>query len=59
MDNEELLQQTINVTLERLGKQSMSYEAEIANLNAKVIMLNSEVNSLRQKVNSLETQEDS
>lgn len=59
MDNEELLQQTINITLERLGKQSMSYEAEIANLNAKIIMLNSEISSLRQKVSSLESAEDS
>jgi len=40
MTNEELLQKTLNSTIERLGRQAISYEAEIANLNSQIIMLN-------------------
>jgi hypothetical protein len=39
MTNEEILQRTLNTTLERIAKQAMSYEAEIANLNAQLIMI--------------------
>jgi len=59
MNNEELLQEVINITLERFGKQSMMYETEIANLNAKVIILNSQIKDLNDKMESLQNQEDS
>tara|TARA_R110000803_G_scaffold145443_1_gene211246 strand:+ start:968 stop:1153 length:186 start_codon:yes stop_codon:yes gene_type:complete len=39
MTNEDLLRKTLNSTIERLGKQAISYEAEIANLNSQIIML--------------------
>ena len=47
MTNEELLQKTLNSTVERLGRQSMNYEAEIANLNSQIILLASQVEELR------------
>jgi prefoldin subunit 5 len=47
MTNEELLQKTLNSTIERLGKQSMNYEVEIANLNSQIILLASQVEELR------------
>ena len=46
MTNEELLQSTLNATIERMGKQATSYEAEIANLNAQIILLNNRLNEL-------------
>jgi hypothetical protein len=46
MINEQVLQQTLNVTLDRFSKQTMSYEVEIANLNAQIIILNSQLESL-------------
>jgi hypothetical protein len=39
MTNEELLQKTLNATIERLGRQAIGYEAEIANLNSQIIIL--------------------
>ena len=39
MTNEDLLRKTLNSTIERLGKQAISYEAEIATLNSQIIML--------------------
>lgn len=51
MTNEELLQATLNSTIERLGKQATSYEAEIANLNAQIVILNNQVqNLIKEKV---------
>jgi hypothetical protein len=44
--NEQVLQQTLNVTLDRLGKQAIAYEVEIANLNAQLIVLNYQLESL-------------
>jgi len=41
MNNEEVLQKTINILLERIARQTAAYESEIANLNAKIIVLNS------------------
>lgn len=35
----EQLQKTLNATIERMARQSMNYEGEIANLTAQVIML--------------------
>jgi prefoldin subunit 5 len=46
MTNEELLQKTLNATIERLGRQAMNYEAEIANLNSQIVILSSQVNEL-------------
>jgi prefoldin subunit 5 len=46
MNNEELLQQVLNMTLERLGKQASTYESEIANLHAQILVLNSKVEEL-------------
>jgi flagellar capping protein FliD len=46
MTNEELLQSTLNATIERMGKQTTSYESEIANLNAQIIFLNNRLNEL-------------
>jgi prefoldin subunit 5 len=46
MTNEELLQQVLNMTLERLGKQASTYESEIANLHAQILVLNSKVEEL-------------
>jgi prefoldin subunit 5 len=53
MTNEELLQKTLNSTIERLGKQSMNYEVEIANLNSQIILLASQVEEL-QSTNHIE-----
>lgn len=46
MTNEELLQQILNSTIERLGRQTVQYEAEIANLNSQVIILNSQIKEI-------------
>lgn len=46
MTNEELLQETLNATIQRLGKQATVYEAEIANLNAQIIILGKQINEL-------------
>lgn len=49
MTNEELLQSTLNATIERMGRQATSYEAEIANLNAQIIVLSSQINELNER----------
>ena len=54
MTNEELLQSTLNATIERMGKQATSYEAEIANLNAQIILLNNRLQELSKE----QTQDD-
>jgi cell division protein FtsB len=59
MNNEELLQEVVNTTLERFGKQSVIYETEIANLNAKIIILNDQVKNLNDSLEKLQTTEDS
>jgi prefoldin subunit 5 len=50
MTNEEILQKTLNVTLERFAKQVLNYEAEIANLNAQLLSLSSSIDELRKPV---------
>jgi uncharacterized coiled-coil protein SlyX len=47
MTNEDLLQKTLNATIERLGRQSMSYEAEIANLSSQIIILNNQIEEMK------------
>jgi prefoldin subunit 5 len=46
MTNENLLQKTLNITIERLGRQAISYEAEIANLNSQIFILNDKIEEL-------------
>lgn len=43
MTNEELLQKILNSTIERLGRQAVNYEAEIANLTSQVLILTHQV----------------
>lgn len=43
MTNEEVLQQVLNVTVERLGKQAIAYEAEIANLHSQIVILQNQL----------------
>lgn len=49
MTNEEILQGTLNATLDRISKQTRAYEAEIANLNAQIIVLSNQVQELTQE----------
>jgi len=46
MTNEELLQKVLNSTIERVGRQATTYEAEIANLSSQIIILNEQIESL-------------
>jgi len=46
MTNEELLQKVLNSTIERVGRQAITYEAEIANLSSQIIILNEQIESL-------------
>jgi hypothetical protein len=39
MNNEEILQKTLSMTIERMARQAMNYESEIANLNAQLIVI--------------------
>jgi hypothetical protein len=39
MSNEEVLQKTLGMVLERLAKQVLEYETQIANLNAQLILM--------------------
>ena len=45
MTNEEVLQQVLNATVERLGKQAIAYEAEIANLHSQIVILHNQINN--------------
>jgi predicted nucleic acid-binding Zn-ribbon protein len=54
MTNEELLQKLLNSTIERIGKQSLNYEAEIANLNSQIIILSSQIEELNKKAKAAE-----
>jgi hypothetical protein len=46
MTNEELLQKILNGTIERIGRQAINYEAEIANLTSQVMILSSQIEEL-------------
>ena len=50
MTNEELLQKILNNTIERIGRQAINYEAEIANLSSQVIILNSQIEEINSSV---------
>ena len=43
MDNSEILEATLNATIQRFAQKTQNYEVEIANLTAQVIMLQSQV----------------
>ena len=58
MTNEEILQGTLNATLDRLSKQSRSYEAEIANLHAQIIVLNNQIQELAGNQAEVKPEED-
>lgn len=47
MTNEELLQKVLNSTIERFGRQSVNYEAEIANLNSQIVILSSQIDEIK------------
>lgn len=49
MTNEELLQKVLNSTIERLGRQAINYEAEIANLSSQVLILSAQIEELNEK----------
>jgi hypothetical protein len=46
MIDEEMLQKILSMTIERIGKQTTSYEAEIANLNAQILILNKQLSNV-------------
>lgn len=48
MTNEELLKQLLGTTIERMGKQAMNYEAEIASLNSQIVILNNQLSALKE-----------
>ena len=49
MTNEELLQKILNSTIERIGRQAINYEAEIANLNSQILILSSQIEEINEK----------
>lgn len=49
MTNEDLLQKVLNTTIERLGRQAINYEAEIANLNSQILILSAQIEELNEK----------
>lgn len=46
MNNEDLLQKVLNSTIERIGRKTVAYEAEIANLSSQIIILNSQIEEI-------------
>lgn len=49
MTNEELLQRVLNSTIERFGRQAVSYEAEIANLNSQIAIMSSQIEEVKKR----------
>jgi hypothetical protein len=49
MTNEQVLQETLSHTLQRIGKKTVEYESEIANLSAQIIILNNQITELNEK----------
>jgi hypothetical protein len=47
MNREDVLEKLLNMTIERLSRQSLNYEAEIANLQGQILMLSMENNVLK------------
>jgi cell division protein FtsB len=52
MDKESLLEAILNSTIERIGRQSVAYESEIASLNAEIVVLKQEVLSLKDDIST-------
>jgi len=50
MTNEDLLQKVLNSTIERMGRQAVAYEAEIANLSSQIVILNSQIEEMKDSV---------
>ena len=50
MTNEDLLQKVLNNTIERIGRQAVAYEAEIANLSSQIIILSSQIEEINSSV---------
>lgn len=48
MTNEDLLQKVLNSTIERLGRQTIAYEAEIANLSSQILILSSQIEEMKE-----------
>ena len=46
MTNEELLQQMLNSTVERFGRQAVQYESEIANMSSQLLILNNQLKEI-------------
>lgn len=46
METQQLLQQVLNSTLERMARQTFTYESEIANLNAQILLHKEEIEKL-------------
>lgn len=59
MTNEDLLQKTLNSTIERMGRQAINYEAEIASLNSQIILLSSQIEELNAQKPSKTTAKES
>lgn len=54
MTNEEMLQNVINTIIERIGRQTVTYESEIANLNAQVSLHQSKIEELQAELQKIE-----
>lgn len=54
MTNEEMLQNVINTLIERMGRQTVTYESEIANLNAQVSLHQARVDELNVELQKVE-----
>jgi predicted nucleic acid-binding Zn-ribbon protein len=54
MTNDALFQKLLNSTIERLGKQTVVYEAEIVNLSSQIIALSSQIEELNKKAKAAE-----
>jgi prefoldin subunit 5 len=50
MNNEELLQRVLNSTIERISRQAVTYEAEIANLSSQIMVLSSQIEEIKNPV---------
>lgn len=47
MTNEELINKVLSATIERLGRQAINYEAEIANLNSQIVILSDQIEEMK------------
>jgi hypothetical protein len=47
MNKEDVIEKLLNMTVERLSRQCLNYEAEIANLQGQILMLSMENNVLK------------